>query len=121
MKKILVVDDSLPICALIRRGLSDYEYDINSAVNGEEGWEKLLSWKPDLVITDIMMPKLNGIELLERIRGDERTKRVPVLCITSNEDPEIKQSAAAKGATGWVQKPFNPGTWHQTLELILNS
>ena len=94
-------------------------YSVESAADGEEGWDKVLSFAPDLVITDLMMPRLHGLDLLDRIRRAPRTKTVPVLCMTSDDDIDVKQSAASQGATGWIQKPFHPETWGEMLKHIL--
>lgn len=117
--KILVIDDDAVIRLVVKRSLNKMGYDVEVAKNGEEGWEKISQEKPDLVITDIMMPKLGGLELLKLIRTTPTTKALPVLCITGNEETETKQHAISLGATGWIQKPFHPETWGATLKKLL--
>ncbi len=119
-KKILVVDDEALIRMMIKKDLEQLGYVVETAANGEEGWNDVLSFRPDLVITDLNMPGLYGLELLERIRQNPETREMPVLCITSDHDIDVKQRAVILKATGWVQKPFNPQTWGATLRQILS-
>ena len=118
MKKILVIDDVPPIRSLVKQHLKAMGYRVETADDGEEGWYQILRWEPDLVITDLMMPRLHGLDLLKRIREHPPTINLPVLCITSDDDRVLKHEAAALGATGWVQKPFHPESWNATLEKI---
>lgn len=118
-KRIFIIDDVPPILNIIQKGLEEMGYEIMLASDGEEGWAATLNWRPDLIITDLMMPKLHGLDLLERVRNDHRTQSIPVLCMTSDTDYELKQDAAALGATGWIQKPFQMESWHATLKKIL--
>ncbi len=117
--KILIIDDDAVIRLVVKRSLNKMGYDIEVAKDGEEGWEKISQEKPDLVITDLMMPKLGGLDLLKRIRLDPATKELPVLCITGDEEGNTKQRAISLGATGWIQKPFHPETWGATLKKLL--
>lgn len=119
MKKILVVDDDILIRTLVKRDLEKQDFAIDVAADGSIAWNKIERSAPDLVITDIHMPQMGGLELLERIRNDSRFSTLPVLCITGENSATAKQRAIDLGATGWVQKPFNPITWGATLKKIL--
>lgn len=119
-KKILVVDDDLLIRSVVKRDLEGQEFAIEVAADGLQGWQMVEHFSPDLVITDLNMPGMGGLELLEKIREDHRFKHLPVLCITGEENLELKQIAIGLGATGWVQKPFNPVTWGGTLKKLLS-
>ena len=119
MKTVLVIDDEPLVRLLVKKDLEQLGYNIETASNGEEGWNKILELTPDLVITDLNMPGLYGLELLERIRGGQRTENMPVLCVTSDSNIDTKQRAVLLKATGWVQKPFNSQSWRSALEKIL--
>ncbi|MBT3309796.1 MAG: response regulator [Gammaproteobacteria bacterium] len=120
MKKILVVDDDVLIRTLVKRELEKQGFSIDVASDGTAAWSKLERTSPDLVITDINMPNMGGLELLKKVRGDSRYQSLPMLCITGESSATAKQKAIALGATGWVQKPFNPDTWGETLKKILS-
>ena len=120
MNKILVVDDDVLIRTLVKRELEKQGFSIDVASDGSLAWDKIQRSAPNLVITDINMPQMGGIELLEKIRDDLRFNKLPVLCITGDDEMEAKQIAIGLGATGWVQKPFNPQTWGDTLRKILS-
>ncbi len=118
-KKILIIDDEALIRMMVKKDLEQMGYVVETASSGNEGWEDVISFRPDLVITDLNMPGMYGLELLEKIRTNDATKDLPVLCITSESDIDVKQRAVLLKATGWVQKPFNPQTWGKALRQIL--
>ncbi len=115
MKKILVIDDQASMRMLIQSSLEELGYQVITAADGAIGWEKILEESPDLIITDLNMPGVYGLELLERVRNTEQTRELPVLCITSDDNIDTKQRAVILGATGWVQKPFNVVAWDKAL------
>lgn len=120
MKKILVIDDQLSIRLLIKSSLEEIGYQVDTASDGTQGWEKILQRTPDLVITDLNMPGVYGLELLERIRNHHSTQNLPVLCVTGDDNIDTKQRAVLLGATGWVQKPFNIVAWEGALNQIFS-
>lgn len=108
--KVLIADDDRIVRALLKRILkTESTYEIGEAKDGLECWEILdAGFTPDICLLDIQMPSLTGLELLEKMRGDERFKEIPVLMITSNKDIHSKASAAALQSYAFVIKPFNP-------------
>ena len=102
--KILIVEDE----EMIREGVSDYltdcGYETIEAADGQEALEKFSSYEVALVLLDIQMPKLNGLEVLAEIR---KTSQVPVLMLTAFQDEEYKMSAFASLADGYLEKPFS--------------
>ena len=82
-------------------------YDIIEARNGKEGWQKALSQHPDLVVSDIMMPEMNGIDLCRKIKDDERTSHIPVILLTARSSEEIQLEGYTTGANDYITKPFN--------------
>ena len=107
-KLILTVDDSATIRDLLLSELSGLGYRVTQAEDGIHGLEKLALEPPDLIITDITMPRMDGIGFIQSVRGDERYKSTPILVLTTESDPDIKVRAKRAGATGWIVKPFDP-------------
>jgi len=108
MFKILIVDDEKHIRELVRDVLSIINCEIITAENGREAWEKIQNLNFDLVITDLEMPEMNGIELCEKIKKDNRFSHIPVIMLTvrSREKDEIMGIVA--GADDYITKPFKP-------------
>ncbi len=119
MKTIPVIDDQLSIRMLIKASLEEMGYQVETAADGAEGWEKVVALLPDLVITDLNMPGVYGLELLERIRNTQETAAIPVLCVTADDNIDTKQRAILMKATGWVQKPFHADRWGSALKKLL--
>ncbi len=103
-KKILVVDDDPACVALIRSGLSSAGFDVIAAQNGEEGFGKLGSEKPDLVITDVMMPGMTGLDFLVRLKARADLTHIPVVVMSSRES--FKDFFPAWQVAHFVRKPF---------------
>jgi two-component system, OmpR family, KDP operon response regulator KdpE len=101
--RILVVDDESQIGRVLRRSLSARGYEVQVAGNGEEGLEVFQSWKPDLVITDLSMPNMGGIELCRRIRA---VSQLPIIVLSVKGEERTKVEALDAGADDYVTKPF---------------
>ena len=107
-KRIMTVDDAATIRKLVSMTLTDEGYEVRQAADGEEALQLLQEKRFDIVITDINMPKLNGIELVRRLRALPDYRTTPILLLTTESDPAKKQEGKAAGATGWITKPFQP-------------
>ena len=107
-KLILTVDDSATIRDLLLSELSGLGYRVTQAEDGINGLEMLALETPDVIITDITMPRMDGIGFIQNVRSDERYKATPILVLTTESDPDIKDRAKRAGATGWIVKPFDP-------------
>lgn len=107
-KTILTVDNSRTMREMLMLALSDAGYSVVQAVDGMHGLEVLDTIKPDVVVTDINMPRLDGFGFIEGVRKHERHRAVPILVLTTESDDEKKNKARRAGATGWIVKPFNP-------------
>ena len=105
--KILVIDDHPEIVRLIARLLAPH-HDIITAANGEEGLQKVHDERPDLVISDVMMPKMSGFQLVERLRAAPETTRLPVLLLTARADGHDRVRGLRRGASDYLVKPFLP-------------
>lgn len=106
-KKILAVDDSRTMRGLLDQALRSAGYEVELAEDGVEGLDKLDAANPDLVITDINMPRLDGFGVIEGIRKQNRYQALPILVLTTESGRELKDKARKAGATGWVVKPFD--------------
>ena len=101
--RILVVDDETQITRVLRTALSSHNYDIRVANDGETALEIMKDWTPDLVITDLFMPRMNGLELTRRLRN---LTSVPILVLSVRGEERIKVEALDAGAVDSVTKPF---------------
>ena len=105
--KVLAVDDSRTMRELLKRALGDNGFEVHVAVDGVDGLDVLSVCSPDVVITDINMPRMDGFQFIEKIRSGPTSQRVPILALTTESAPELKKRARDAGATGWIVKPFN--------------
>lgn len=103
-KTILIVDDNELVRKSLAATLISNALNVETASNGKEGLDKALKLHPDLVITDIRMPQLDGLEMIEKIRADEWGKKVPVLVMTVDEDTESINKALLAGVTVYISK-----------------
>jgi len=102
-RRILVVDDEPQITRVLRRGLTAHRYEVRVAAEGEAALELFSDWKPDLVITDLSMPTMSGLELCRRLRA---TSNVPIIVLSVKGDERAKVEALDAGADDYVTKPF---------------
>lgn len=105
--KILAVDDSRTMRDMVRAALTSAGFDVHTADDGVHGLEVLSEVHPNVIITDINMPRLDGFGFIEQVRAQDAYKGVPILTLTTESAPELKQRARDAGATGWVVKPFD--------------
>jgi putative two-component system response regulator len=120
-KQILIVDDDQRVLDALRRTLHNHSDDwaMTFVRNPEEAWESLLQTAYDAVVTDVRMPGLTGIELLERIRRTEKTKDVPVVILTGLNDSDLKERALLCGAVDLLNKPVDAGQLIARLRSVL--
>ena len=118
MSKILIIEDEEKIARFVELELSHEGYETDKATNGREGLEKIESGGYDLVILDIMLPELNGIEVLRRAR---RTTDVPVILLTARDSVTDKESGLDMGANDYITKPFEIEELLARIRAILRS
>ena len=106
-KKILLVDDSNTILMMETMILQGGRYDLVSAKDGEEGVEKALAERPDLILLDIVMPKMDGFEACKRLRAEEATKATPIIMVTTRGEGENVEKGFEVGCNDYVTKPIN--------------
>jgi two-component system chemotaxis response regulator CheY len=105
---VLTVDDSRTMREMLSLALRDAGYRVVQAEDGVHGLEVLAAEKPDVIVTDINMPRMDGFVFIEEVRSDESHRAIPILVLTTESDAEKKTRARMAGATGWIVKPFNP-------------
>lgn len=105
--KVLAIDDSKTIRELLRTVMEEAGFDFTSAVDGVDGVERYAQVRPDVVITDINMPNMDGYGVIDAIRKGDIDNRVPILVLTTESGDKLKARAREAGATGWIVKPFD--------------
>ena len=118
-KTILFVDDSVSIRMLVKMILEDAGYNVMIGEDGLDALSYLDGQTIDLVVTDLHMPRMNGMELIKEIRKQQNYRFVPILFLTTETKPELKKEAKAAGATGWITKPFDKEKFLQVIKKIL--
>jgi len=106
-KTILTVDDSRMMREMLLMVLQGAGFNVIQAEDGVDGLDVLAGAAPDVIITDINMPRLDGFGFIEGVRREERCRAIPILMLSTEGDPEKKGRAREAGATGWIVKPFN--------------
>lgn len=114
-KKILVIDDEVNLCTTIKARLEANGFDVLTTFNGEEGLEKAQAFKPDLIILDLMMPKMDGFEICELLKKNTRTSAIPIIVLTALDKEDAAMKSLSLGAKAYVIKPFE---WDSLLSAI---
>jgi two-component system chemotaxis response regulator CheY len=117
-KKVLTVDDSRTIRNMLLVTLNNAGFDTVQAEDGVEGLEVLEESSPDVIVTDINMPRLDGFGFIEGVRQNDRFRAIPILVLTTESDAEKKNRAREAGATGWIVKPFDPSKLIAAIERV---
>jgi two-component system chemotaxis response regulator CheY len=120
-RTILIVDDSASAQQLVRLTLSGAGYNVIQAGNGAEGLAKARAGGFDMVLTDLNMPVMNGIEMIKEIRKLPTGKGVPIVFLTTESDAGLKAEAKSAGATAWITKPFQQDQLLSLLKKVLGA
>lgn len=113
MKKVLIVDDEQDIVESLKFVLENEGYSCYTALNGEEGLASAKELVPDLMILDIMMPKMNGYKISRLLKFDNKYKNIPIIMLTARSQEEDKLIGSETGADEYITKPFD-------LEFVVN-
>jgi two-component system, chemotaxis family, chemotaxis protein CheY len=116
---ILAVDDSASMRQMVRYTLESAGYTVVQAVDGVEALELARRRGADLVLTDVNMPRMDGITLVRELRALESYRLTPMLVLTTESGQETKMRGKQAGATGWIVKPFNPEQLLATIARVL--
>jgi DNA-binding response OmpR family regulator len=106
-KKILLVDDSSTVLLMEKMILSKSEYDVVTARDGLEGVEKARCERPDLILMDVVMPRMDGFEAVRKLREDDSTRSIPVIMVTTRGELQSVETGYASGCSDYVTKPIN--------------
>lgn len=109
-KTVMIVDDAVSIRGLASMTLENSGYQVIEAHDGKDALDKISGQGVNMVITDLNMPNMNGLELIRRLKNDSRYKFIPVVVLTKESEPELKRQAQMSGAKAWIPKPFKPNT-----------
>lgn len=115
----LVVDDSPSMRELVSYTLEQAGFQVTQAGDGQEALDRAGGQRLDLVVTDLNMPVMDGIELIKALRGRDEHRFTPILMLTTETQDARKQAGRAAGATGWLVKPFDPDKLLQVVRKVL--
>ena len=119
-EKVLVVDDEASIRRILETRLKLAVYNVATAADGQEALEQFNSFQPDLVILDVMLPRMDGYQLIEAIRSQPRCSSLPILVISGDSDPRVRTRVAGLGADAYFPKPYSPAAVRHKLAELLN-
>jgi len=119
MKKILVVEDNETNMYIFRRILRKGGHEVIPATSGEEGVEMAIKEKPDLILMDIQLTDMDGLEATKKIKESKEGKDIPIVALTSYVMVGDREKALAAGCTGYIEKPINPDTFLAKIEKYL--
>jgi two-component system, chemotaxis family, chemotaxis protein CheY len=119
MTTILAVDDSASIRQTVKIALGSAGYSVAEATDGVDGLQKASGANFDLVITDLNMPRMDGLAMIRELRKAPSYTGIPILFLTTENDAAMKQQAKAAGATGWITKPFDSEQLVRIVEKVL--
>lgn len=117
-KKIMVIDDEPAVHRLLQIILGDEGYDIVGLGVSEDAGISVSSGKPDIIILDIMMPELDGFEILDMLKSDEETRDIPVIILSARNRREDQEKARRLGADTYITKPFQPAELLRAVESV---
>ncbi|WP_299875600.1 response regulator [uncultured Sulfitobacter sp.] len=116
--EVLAVDDSRTMRDMIKMALLPAGFTVHTADDGVHGIEVLEGLEPDAIITDINMPRMDGFGFIDAVRDQDQHRATPILVLTTEAAPELKQRARTAGATGWIVKPFDPEKLVKALHMV---
>lgn len=119
MTRILAVDDSPSMRDMVRIALTSAGFEVISANDGKEALDLARQSGFDLVLSDVNMPVMDGIELIRALRAESAYRHIPILMLTTEAGPDRKKEGKDAGATGWIVKPFDPAQLVATMHRVL--
>ena len=118
-KVIMTAEDSASMRQMIGFTLKEAGYEVVEAVDGKDAFDKMCGDKVDMLITDLNMPNMDGIELIRQVRARAEYKFIPVVMLTTESQESKKAEGKAAGATGWIVKPFKPEQLVNVIKKVL--
>ena len=120
MGKILIVDDSSLIRSVASGAATEAGHQAITAENGQEGLDKLSEHKFDLIFSDVNMPVMGGLEMVEKIKQNEAYKYIPIIMLTTESNPDLKAKGQALGVKAWMLKPFNKNKFFMAVKKLIS-
>ena len=118
-KTILTADDSASMRQMVTFTLKGAGYEVVEAVDGKDGLSMISKSKVDMIITDLNMPNMDGIEMIRNVRTMAQYKFIPIILLTTESQDGKKKEGKAAGATGWITKPFKPEQLLAVIKKVL--
>lgn len=118
-KIIMTVDDSATIRQMLSFTLKDAGYEVVEAIDGRDALDRLAEQQIHMLITDLNMPRMDGIELIREVRKDPRHRFIPIIMLTTESQESKKAEGKAAGASGWIVKPFKPQQLLSVVKMVL--
>jgi len=118
-KKILVVDDEPDVASLLTLMLKSQGYDVITARDGQEALEKARNQNPDLILLDVMLPKMDGYKVARMLKFDENFSHIPIILLTAKIQEKDRQTGLEMGANDYVTKPFDTGSLLSKIKEML--
>ncbi len=106
--KVLCIDDDRLLLGLVKDAIETHGFEALTAIDGPSGLELAKAQRPDIILVDVMMPKMSGFEVCQHLRADPRLRGTPIIIITAIADPDLKAKGLEAGANLAIPKPFNP-------------
>jgi two-component system chemotaxis response regulator CheY len=119
MTRILAVDDSPSMRDMVRIALTGAGFDVTQATDGEEALKLAKEHSFDLILSDVNMPRMDGIQLIRALRAESSYRHTPILMLTTDGSADRKREGKEAGATGWMVKPFDPAQLIATMLRVL--
>ena len=120
MARVLIVDDEVQLVTMVQMRLEANGYEVITANDGEEGLQKAKDENPDLIMLDVMMPKMDGYKVCGLLKNDMRYSKIPVILFTARAQQDDKEVGGEVGADAYITKPFEPPVLLAKIEELLN-
>jgi CheY-like chemotaxis protein len=114
-RTVLIIDDERGFCDVVSVILESQGYQVQQAHEANDAFGLLAQTQPDLILTDLMMPEIDGLSLVRRLRETPSWAEIPVVMVSAHSEPEIQESAMAAGADGFIAKPFSASELRATV------
>lgn len=118
-KRVLLVDDERDFVEVLRTRLESNNFEVLPAYDGEEGLERAERENPDIIILDIMLPKISGFDVCRKLKVDENFKNIPIIMLTAKFQPNDIKFGMAMGADAYITKPFEPQVLVEKMRELL--
>ena len=120
-KKILIIDDEPQLVDMLKIRLESNNFGVIAAYDGQEGLEKARKEKPDLIILDLMLPKIDGYKVCRMLKFDNEYKNIPIILVTSRSQESDKKMGEEVGADAYITKPFEPQVLLKSIKKLLEN